>query len=147
VDHHLGGLTAMLAPSEVDAFVAQVYPSAARAFRCDAIGERSAVARWLHDPAELRPGDLVSGPTQFAAADLALWFLAFSVVGLRSMAVTADLQITFLRPAAGGPDLLARSELLRAGRSRIVGRVLLWMDGDAERPVAHATGSYALLVS
>ena len=52
----------------------------------------------------------------------------------------------FLRPAVGG-DLLARAELIRAGRARIFGEVRVWVDGAQERPVAHATGSYALLES
>mgnify|MGYP000697645161 CR=1 FL=1 len=68
------------------------------------------------------------------------------VVGLQPMAVTADLNITFLRPAVGG-DLVARAELIRAGRARIFGQVRVWVDGSEDRPVAHATGNYALLES
>ena len=131
-------------PDEINAFVAQVYPAAARAHRCESVGEGFATARWGWSPDELRPGQLISGPTQFTTADLALWFLSFTVVGLRPMAVTADLHITFLRPAKGG-DLLARAELLRAGKTRIAGRVVLWVDGDEDRPVSHAVGCYSVL--
>ena len=92
------------------------------------------------------PGGLISGPTQFTICDTALWYLSFTVVGLQPMAVTADLNITFLRPAVGG-DLLARAELIRAGRARIFGQVRVWVDGSEDRPVAHATGNYALLES
>lgn len=134
-----------LTPDQVNEFVAGVYPATrGQGFRCDAIGDRFAVVRWTHDTASLRPGGLVSGPVQFTAADLALWCLSFTVVGLVAMAVTADLHITYLRPASGG-DLLARADLLRAGRTRIVGRVTLWIDGAEERPVSHASGTYALL--
>lgn len=133
-----------LTPSQVDAFVTKVFPSAASAYRCDAIGDGAATARWLHDDTRLRPGNLISGPVQFATADLALWYLSFTVLGLQPMAVTSDIQINFLRPAGGG-DLIARSELLRAGKTRITGRVMLWIDGIEDKPVAHATGSYALL--
>ena len=134
-----------LTPEAVDEFVGRVFPSTpVQGYGCDAIGEGFAVARWRHDPAVLRPGGLISGPTQFATADLALWYLSFTVLGLAPMAVTSDLQITFLRPARGG-DLLARAELLRAGASRITGRVLLWIDGAPDRPVSHATGNYAVL--
>lgn len=132
-----------LTPRQVEEFVAETYPAAAD-FRCDALGAGYAVARWPHDPALLRPGGLISGPTQFACADLALWFLSFTVLGLAAMAVTSDLHIVFLRPARGG-DLLARAELLRAGKTRITGRVVAWVDGAPERPVSHATGAYALL--
>lgn len=134
-----------LTPAAVDAFVASVYPAASgRSFSCDAIGAGFAVARWRHDAGELRPGGLISGPTQFATADLALWFVSFTVLGLAAMAVTSDLHINFLRPARGG-DLIARAELLRAGKTRITGRVLLWIEGAQDRPVSHATGSYARL--
>jgi uncharacterized protein (TIGR00369 family) len=134
-----------LTPAEVNAFVAAQYPAVAvRQILCEEIGPGFAVARWRHTPAELRPGGLISGPIQFAAADLALWFLSFTVLGLAAMAVTSDLHIVFLRPARGG-DLLARAELLRAGKHRISGRVLAWVDGDPDRPVSHSTGAYSLL--
>ena len=134
-----------LTPAEVNAFVAAEYPAiAAQKFLCEEIGPGTALVRWKHAPADLRPGGLVSGPTQFAAADLALWFLSFTVLGLAAMALTSDLHIVFLRPARGG-DLLARAELLRAGKHRISGRVLAWIDGDPERPVSHSTGAYSLL--
>ncbi|MDX1448774.1 MAG: PaaI family thioesterase [Acidimicrobiia bacterium] len=130
--------------SEVNEFVASVYPDmAGSGFRCEAMAEHRCVARWSFDPSTLRPGGLISGPVQFTAADLALWCLSFTVVGLQPMAVTSDLAITFLRPAAGG-DLLAEAILLRAGRTRISGRVEIRVEGD-EPLVAHATGSYALL--
>jgi uncharacterized protein (TIGR00369 family) len=134
-----------LTPDDVDGFVAVEYPAArASGFRCQDIGAGYAVARWRYDEAELRPGRLISGPTQFTLADLALWFLSFTIVGLRPMAVTSDVHITFLRPAAGG-DLVARAELLRAGRSRISGQVRLWVAGAEDRPVSHAVGAYGVL--
>ena len=127
----------------VNALVQSEFPAAhAGGYRCAALGEGFAEARWTYDADALRPGGYISGPTQFTLADTALWFLAFTVVGLEPMAVTADLQITFLRPAVGG-DLVARAELLRAGRTRISGRVGLWVDGAEDRLVSHATGSYA----
>ena len=131
-------------PDEINAFVAAEYPAAASAFRSVEVGEGRAVARWSYDESLNRPGGLISGPTQFTLCDTALWHLSFTVVGLRAMAVTSDLHITFLRPAVGG-DLVARAELIRAGRTRITGDVRVWVDGAAERPVAHAVGSYALL--
>lgn len=131
-------------PEEVDAFVSQEYPAVfASGFRCAAMASGSAASRWSYDPATLRPGGLISGPVQFTLADLALWFLSFTVLGLRPMAVTSDLSITFLRPAVGA-DLVGEAMLLRAGRTRLHGRVDIRVDGSPQ-PVAHATGSYALL--
>jgi uncharacterized protein (TIGR00369 family) len=135
----------MTTPDAVNAFLEEHYPSAhAEGYRCVELGEGRARARWTFDPGTLRPGQLISGPVQFALADVALWFLTFTVLGLAPMAVTSDLHITFLRPAAGA-DLLGEATLLRAGRTRITGDVHLWVDGTPERRVAHAVGSYARL--
>lgn len=134
-----------LTPAEVNEFVAREYPTAYRAgMRCEQLGEGFAVARWLYDSGTLRPGGLISGPTQFTIADSALWFLSFTILGLAPMAVTSDLHITFLRPALGG-DLLARADLIRAGKHRIVGQVEIWVESNPDRRVSHAIGSYALL--
>ena len=132
-------------PEEVNGFVAEVFPAAYRdGFRCDEMGASTTVARWAYDEAELRPGGLISGPTQFQLADIALWFVTFNRVGLEPMAVTSNMTIDFLRPATGG-DLLAEATLLRAGRTKITGRVDLWVEGSRQTVVAHATGSYQLL--
>jgi acyl-coenzyme A thioesterase PaaI-like protein len=131
-----------LAPAAVDEFLRTSYPAMARSHRCAGIGSGFAEVRWIRDPTELRPGELISGPTQFAAADLALWFLSFTVFGLAPMALTTDLHISFLQPARGG-DLLARAEMISSGPRRVVGRVLLWIDGVPHRPVSHAVGGYA----
>lgn len=129
-------------PAAVDAFVAREFPSAyASGKRCVEIGRDHTIARWIYDPATLRPGGFISGPTQFALADTTLWFLSFTVLGLAPMAVTSEINIQFLRPAVGG-DLLARADLLRAGKHRITGTVRLWVDGAPDRPVSHAVGSY-----
>jgi uncharacterized protein (TIGR00369 family) len=126
----------------VNAFLAEQFPAAhARGHRCVEMGQGRALARWSHDPSTLRPGGLIAGPTQFELADLALWFLSFTVLGLAPMAVTSELYISFLRPAKGG-DLLARAALLRAGKSRISGEVRLWVDGAPDKPVAHVVGAY-----
>jgi uncharacterized protein (TIGR00369 family) len=137
-----GGSPALTA-DEVNAYFHSDYPSAAASgIRCEDLGDGWAVARWAFDPAQLRPGGYISGPTQFTLADTAIWFAVFTVIGISPMAVTTDLSISFLRPATGA-DLLARADLDRVGRSRISARVLLWVDGAPGRPVSHAIGSYA----
>ncbi len=132
-----------LTPEELDALVAELYPAAgADGLRCESLGDREAVVRWPLDEAQLRPGGYISGPVQFRAADLALWYAVFTVIGVEPMAVTTHLHITFLRPAVGG-DLLARCRILRVGRTRIYGDVDLWVDGKPDELVAHAVGGYS----
>jgi uncharacterized protein (TIGR00369 family) len=132
-------------PDQVNAFVAREFAAAAAiGIRCEALGDGYAIARWTYDARSLRPGGLISGPTQFGLADTALWFLSFTVLGLAPMAVTSELTISFLRPAAGG-DLVARGELLRAGKSKITGAVKMWVDGAPDKLVSHAVGAYMRL--
>ncbi len=133
----------VLTADEVNAYFHSDYPSAAKSgIRCEDLGEGWAVARWEYDPSQLRPGGYISGPTQFTLADTAIWFAVFTVIGISPMAVTTDLSISFLRPATGA-DLFARADIDRVGRTRISARVLLWVDGNPDRPVSHVIGSYA----
>jgi uncharacterized protein (TIGR00369 family) len=132
-------------PEAINEFFAREFRSAYdTGHRCIETGPGFVVTRWRYDPSTLRPGGFISGPTQFALADVALWFLTFTVLGLSPMAVTSELYIAFLRPAIGG-DLLARAELLRAGKTAIKGAVRLWVDGAPDKLVSHVTGSYVLI--
>ncbi len=99
--------------------------------------------RWRYDEAALRPGGYISGPTLFSIADLCGWILVFATEGIVPMAVTWDLHITFMRPAIGG-DVIAKGRQLKRGRSLIYGDVEMWVDGQPDKPVAHATVTYAL---
>lgn len=139
-----GRRAGLITPAEIDAFVADAYPAmAGSGVRCVEVTEGMVEVVWRYDATQLRPGDYISGATQFALADAALWYATFTVVGLEAMAVTTDLQITFLRPAMGG-DLRATAEVVSVGRARIHGDVRLWVGDDRRRLVSHATGTYAL---
>jgi len=128
---------------EVNDHLFAVYPAAgASGVRCDSVSDGSAVARWIFDETQLRPGRYISGPTQFMLADTALWFAVFSVIGMESMAVTSEMSIRFLRPAQKR-DLLAEATIDSVSTRRIVGTIRLWIDGSPDRPVAVAQGSYA----
>jgi uncharacterized protein (TIGR00369 family) len=95
-----------------------------------------------YDAAFVRPGGTISGPTMFTLADLTLWAAVLSVIGMQPLAVTAHLTIHFLRrppPAA----LIARGEILKAGRRLVHGDVRIYSAG-ADELVCHATGAYAI---
>lgn len=134
----------MISPGEVNDFVAGSYPAlAGSGVTCEELEAGRALVRWKLEEKELRPGGYISGPTQFALADAALWFVTFSHIGLEEMAVTADLHISFLRPAAGG-DLFARGRSVSVGNRTIRGTVDLWVGRDSDRLVSHAVGSYSI---
>jgi len=134
----------LLQPDEINAYFIEVFPAAAATgVRCESIGDRAATARWTFDEAQLRPGRYISGPTMFMLADTALWFAAFSVIGIESMAVTSEMSIRFLRPAQDG-NLMASASVDSVSKRRIVGTIRLWVEGAPDRIVALAQGSYAI---
>ena len=127
-------------PETIAAFVAEQWPANPNTSRCVEVSSRHALIEMPVRADQIRPGGYVSGPTQFAAADLALWYACFGAIGLEAMAVTSELSIRFLRPAFG--DLLvARAELHSVGRRQLSGSVVIWTD-DPTKPVSICQGSY-----
>jgi len=125
--------------AEVDEYIAVGFPS--NRASCIDIGPRHAVARLATDPALLRPGGIISGPTVFGACDVSMYFACFGAVGLEPMTLTSELSIRFMRPARGAA-LLARTDLHHVGRRSIIGSIVAWIDGSPDAPVAVAQGTY-----
>ena len=110
---------------------------------CTAIGADHAEAEIQVHSDDIRPGEYISGPTQFACADAAFWFMVAGALGYpEPMALTSELSIRFLRPAKG-EWVHARAELIRKGKRTIVGSVTVWSESP-DRPCAVAQGTYSL---
>ena len=90
----------------------------------------------------LRPGGLISGPTQMSLADMAAYALVLAHIGEVAMAVTTSLTIHFLRGAKPG-DLFAEASLLKLGRRIATADILIWSE-SRERAAAKATVAYAI---
>ena len=122
-----------LTPRAINEMVTTAFPGSRG--RCVEVSERHAVAVLPTDDDDIRPGGFVAGPTQFAVADSALWFLVFGALGrVEPMALTSELSIRFLRPAIG-TQLHARADLATISRRSVVGTVSVWTDatGQADR--------------
>lgn len=131
-----------LTPDQINAAVSEAFPGSSN--RCVELGEDWVTVTLAADTTTLRPGGFISGPTQFGLADAALWFLAFNAIGrIELMALTSELSIRYLRPAAGR-QLWARATLDSAGRRNVVGTVRLWVDDREHKPTAVAQGTYVL---
>ena len=91
---------------------------------------------------QLRPGGLISGPTQMALADTAAYALVLAHIGEVAMAVTTSLTIHFLRGCKPG-DLYAEATLLKLGRRIATADILMWTE-SRERAAAKATVAYAI---
>ncbi|MDE2564082.1 MAG: PaaI family thioesterase [Sphingomonadales bacterium] len=93
-------------------------------------------------PDMLRPGGIVSGPTQMGLADRAAYAVILAHIGPVAMAVTSNLNMSFLR-AVPVRRVFADAILLKLGRRLATVDVRLWQDDEA-RPVAQATVTYAI---
>ena len=127
-------------PESIAAFVAEQWPANPNRASCLEVSGRHALVEVHVRPEQIRPGGFVSGPTQFAAADLALWYACFGALGLEAMALTSELSIRFLRPAVANL-LTARADLASVGSRQLVGSVVIWTD-DPNRPNSVSQGSY-----
>ncbi|HEY1075591.1 MAG TPA: PaaI family thioesterase [Fontimonas sp.] len=112
----------------------------------EAVAPGMARVRMPYRDSMIRPGNVLSGPSMFAAADLAMYALVLSHLGPLLMAVTSNLNINFLNKAKPG-DLIAEARLLKLGRRLVVMEVSLYSSADPALCVAHVTGSYALPAS
>lgn len=134
-------VTAQLVTAEIiTAEAERLYPGGGVV--CHEIGPDWALATRLAHPSDIRPGEYISGPTQFAVADHALWFLSFVVLGrIEPMAVTSELSIRYLRPAKG-THIWAKATLDSVGRRQMVGSVRVWAEDQFDRPSSIAQGTY-----
>ena len=107
------------------------------------VGDRSATVSHPIGPAQLRPGDTVSGPLLMAVADVALYVAILSTIGLVPLAVTTSLTINFLRKPSARNPIVGVCRLMKVGRILVVGEVALYSDRNEEM-VAHAVGTYSI---
>lgn len=90
----------------------------------------------------LRPGGIVSGPTQMALADRAAYAVILAHIGPVAMAVTSNLNISFLR-AVEERAVQADALLLKLGKRLATVDVRLWQESPDD-VLAQATVTYAI---
>jgi uncharacterized protein (TIGR00369 family) len=133
---------AILSVEAVNAMIAEQFPGSLN--HCVELGVDYAVAAYEVQDANIRPGGFVSGPTQFALIDSALWFVTFVALGrIEPMALTSELSIRFLRPAQG-ERILCRAALEAVSRRSVVGTAHVWVDGRPDKVTATGQGTYAI---
>ena len=90
----------------------------------------------------LRPGDTISGPTMFLLADISFYLATLSLIGPKSLTVTTNCSINFLRKP-NKHDLTSKAKVLKIGKTLSVGDVLIY-SLDKTKPVAHASLTYSI---
>lgn len=131
----------MTTKQELEAFFKNEFPQAD--FIIEEAGNRSATLRKQIEHAHLRPGGTVSGPTIMAMTDAALYVAILAEIGLVALAVTTNLNISFLRKPAADKDLIVKCKLIKLGKTLAVGDVFVYSQGSDD-PVAHAVGTYSI---
>lgn len=130
--------------AQLQAFLDEAFPTATR----QSLGEIELLAlnhlrmRRIPDETTLRPGNIVSGPTQMALVDVAAYAVIAAHRGPERMAVTNALSINFLRPCLPEP-IIADARILKMGRRLATIDVRVWQ-GTEDRLVAQSTVGYAL---
>ncbi|MCZ8171522.1 MAG: PaaI family thioesterase [Brevundimonas sp.] len=94
------------------------------------------------DKGNLRPGGIVSGPTQMALADRAAYAVILAHIGPVAMAVTSNLNMSFLR-AVQQQTVWCDAVLLKLGKRLATVDCRLWQDAP-ENIVAQAVVTYAI---
>ena len=90
----------------------------------------------------LRPGGIVSGPTQMALADRAAYAVILAHIGPVAMAVTSNLNMSFLR-AVEARAVRADAVLLKLGKRLATVDVRLWQE-DENKVLGQASVTYAI---
>ena len=131
----------MVSKEEMNNFLSTEFPQT----KCtvEAIRNQSATVRHVIGFEELRPGGTVSGPVLMAVADVGLYVAILGEIGLVSLVATTNLSINFLRKPAADKDIIGKCDLIKVGKSLVVGEVALYSEGD-DMPVAHVVGTYSI---
>lgn len=136
-------MTLKLDKATIQTFLDRDFGPLGADFRMDRVDETGITLRLKVTPQHLRPGNVISGPSMFALADVAVYLAILSRIGMVPMTVTTNCSIDFMRMAAADRDLLAEARVLKLGRSLAVGDVLLYSEGLPD-PVARAGLTYAI---
>ncbi len=101
----------------LNAFMAEAFPHSEPGSRGHVVAAAPGHIQARIDPNDkaLRPGGLISGPTQMGFADMAAYALVLAHIGPVAMAVTSALNYQFLRPCRPGP-VMADAYMLRLGK-------------------------------
>ena len=94
------------------------------------------------DSSNLRPGGIVSGPTQMGLVDRAAYAVILAHIGPVAMAVTSNLNMSFLR-AVKQQTVWCDAVLLKLGKRLATVDCRLWQD-DPANIVGQAVVTYAI---
>jgi uncharacterized protein (TIGR00369 family) len=86
-----------------------------------------------------RPGGIVAGTVFMTAADMAVWLAIMTLLGKSHVAVTSELNTTFLS-SAKQEDVKCKAHILKLGRTLIYG--VAECSNNADKLLTHHTITY-----
>ena len=123
-------------------FLEKEFPQVNKNFEILKVNDKN-FSMLMHISSEhLRPGATVSGPTMFLLADVTFYLATLSVIGPKSLTVTTNCSINFLRKP-NEKNLISKARILKLGKTLSVGDVLIYSE-DIDEPVAHALLTYSI---
>ena len=136
---------------ETEAYVREVfYEATGYNWQIESLSDGQIIVSFITAKEHLRSGGTVSGPTIFALADIAAYFLVLAHVGKVALAVTTNLNINFLRKPEPG-KLWAKARLIKLGKRLAVSDIEVFHCNNnniekalASPIVAHASATYAI---
>jgi uncharacterized protein (TIGR00369 family) len=137
-------LVPVLDADGVNALTRRAFPDAPDTARprCVEVGPGRVRLLLPYHAGMLRPGGVISGPTLMSMADSVGYCLVLSHIGDQLMAVTSQLNMSFLRGAVPG-DIHAEGQMLRLGRRLAVMDARIWTESP-DRLAAQAIVTYAI---
>ncbi|MDC3140078.1 PaaI family thioesterase [Alphaproteobacteria bacterium] len=132
----------LMTKEELNDFLEEEFPQVNKNFEILKVSNKK-FSMLMHISREhLRPGATVSGPTMFLLADVTFYLATLSVIGPKSLTVTTNCSINFLRKP-NEKNLISEARILKLGKTLSVGDVLIYSE-DIDEPVAHASLTYSI---
>mgnify|MGYP001351987644 FL=1 len=127
--------------SELSSYLDEVFPQVVNRYRI--VDLQQGYARVIQNITQenLRPGGTVSGPTIFSLVDIGMYILLLAHIGKEPLAVTTNCSIDFLKKPTMDEELFADCNLLKLGKTLVVGEVLV-KSSEKETLIARSSITY-----
>ena len=127
--------------SELSSYLDEVFPQVVNRYRI--VDLQQGYARVIQNITQenLRPGGTVSGPTIFSLVDIGMYILLLAHIGKEPLAVTTNCSIDFLKKPTMDEELCADCNLLKLGKTLVVGEVLV-KSSEKEALLARSSITY-----
>ena len=117
----------LMTKEELNDFLEKEFPQVNKNFEILKVNDKN-FSMLMHISSEhLRPGATVSGPTMFLLADVTFYLATLSVIGPKSLTVTTNCSINFLRKP-NEKNLISEARILKLGKTLSVGDVLIYSE-------------------